>query len=335
MRSSTKNGVPTTIESVVISYQDITFVCFQSDSGNSKTGSDQGTKAGKRKPELDATDSGMVKKSRGGKNKAAADNQSNITSDFDMNNWAQKLAQTSHPASPTVASASAILGSFSSQSPQSGGADLNNQSLQQQQQNASYQNIASPVHQPSSLNQSWTHVDHNDTGDQNISTSYYNNQAYPSMYSNMFAAGDGRTPSSAAFMSGSTQIPPMPSPSGAMNNTNNGGNTPLQNLALASSSSYYSEYNAQQAYDMAEAAKIQSLQYAPGPSGNLAQPDPSQPGGDRNGMAYTTRVRKIDKNRICTSCGTTNSPGTFLSDFRLIGSSLLYCFYIRRMEERS
>lgn len=299
-------------------------MCFQSGGAASKAGSDQGTKASKRKPELDVSDN-TTKKTRAGKSSqsnVAQDSPSTVTSDFEMHSWASKFTANAntHPASPTVASASAILGSFSSQSPQSSGADPNNPSLQQQQ-NASFPTIPSPLHQSSSLNQSWTHLDPNGTGEQDASNTYYNHSAYPAMYSNMFAGGDGRS-GSAAYMSAPSHIPPMPSPTGGMmstgNTNNNGGNTPLQNLALASSSSYYSDYNAQQAYDMTEAAKIQSLQFATRQNDNLAQPDiqPAGPGQDRSPLVYTTRsVRKIDKNRICTSCGTTNSPGELFPDY--------------------
>lgn len=50
-------------------------------------------------------------------------------------------------------------------------------------------------------------------------------------------SNDGRT---SGFMGGSTNIPPMPTPS--QPSTSNG----LQNLALASTSSYYSDYNPNQ-----------------------------------------------------------------------------------------
>lgn len=72
-----------------------------------------------------------------------------------------------------------------------------------------------------------------DPNNQNMQSPYYGSSAYPSVYSNMFS-NDGRT---SGFMGGSTNIPPMPAPS--QPSTSNG----LQNLALASTSSYYSDYN--------------------------------------------------------------------------------------------
>lgn len=66
-----------------------------------------------------------------------------------------------------------------------------------------------------------------------LQSPYYG--AYPSVYSNMFS-NDGR---SSGFMGGSTNIPPMPAPSQPS------GSNGLANLALASSSSYYTDYNKQ------------------------------------------------------------------------------------------
>lgn len=80
----------------------------------------------------------------------------------------------------------------------------------------------------------WTSDDPNNQN--NLQSPYYASTAYPSVYSNMFS-NDGRT---SGFMGGSTNIPPMPAPSGP--STANG----LQNLALASTSSYYSDYNPNQ-----------------------------------------------------------------------------------------
>lgn len=77
----------------------------------------------------------------------------------------------------------------------------------------------------------WTADDPNNQN--NLQSPYYGSTAYPSVYSNMFS-NDGRT---SGFMGGSTNIPPMPAPS--QPSTSNG----LQNLALASTSSYYSDYN--------------------------------------------------------------------------------------------
>lgn len=80
----------------------------------------------------------------------------------------------------------------------------------------------------------WTSEDPNNQN--NLQSPYYGSSAYPSVYSNMFS-NDGRT---SGFMGGSTNIPPMPAPSGP--SASNG----LQNLALASTSSYYTDYNANQ-----------------------------------------------------------------------------------------
>ena len=316
---SMRDGALTTIESVVISYQDITFVCFQTGGIflNSKIGLPQvrieNTASMKRKndddEEIETDDLVALKRSR------AHELGSHVGAPPGLNlaPWNSSLQNTPHSVSPTVASASAILGSFSSQSPQP--QEQNGHRGQQQR----FPAMPSPLHQPSQLNQSWTSA-HNDNSSHSLHSPYYNpNASYPSVYSGMFQ-NDGRQ--SGGFMSGSINIPSMPSPQG-----NNG----LQNLALASSSSYYSDYNPNQQYPgpsnqaMGD-QKINNLQFIPRQRGESSTSDtaivqqvPEPP--------VIHRVRKNDRNRICTSCGTTNSPGKVIILLILWVQSLTVCHY--------
>lgn len=114
-------------------------------------------------------------------------------------------------------------------------------------------------------------------------------------------------------MSGSTSIPPMPSAAGdsasASGSAGQAGSASngLQNLALASSTSYYSDYNPNGQY-----AGVGPSIETPTPATSFAQKSPVGPPGSNNqntGPAPVLhRVRKNDRNRICTSCGSTNSP---------------------------
>ena len=301
-----RDGVLTTIESVVISYQDITFVCFQTGGIylNSKLGLPQvrivGNSSMKRKgdngQDLNADGTGGLKRLRAHESGA----HNSAPPGLNLAPWNNNIQNSPHSVSPTVASASAILGSFSSQSPQPH-EQQNGQHAQQQR----FPAMPSPLHQPSQLNQSWTSMNNDEANQQSLQSPYYANANYPSVYSSMFQ-NDARQ--SGGFMAGSTAIPPMPSPHG-----NNG----LQNLALASSSSYYSDYNPGQQYAGAGQAigdqKINNLQFIPRQRGEssvsetaaIQQQQPAEP-------QVIHRVRKNDRNRICTSCGTTNSPGTAL-----------------------
>ena len=130
------------------------------------------------------------------------------------------------------------------------------------------------------------------------------------------------------FMTGSTEIPPMSNPPSA-STANGGSNTAdgLQNLALASSTSYYSDYNPAQQYSQLDSNGTQggegAIAYAQTPRAPSAGTGLAGPGGDHSGnesqaegsasglpgaQPVLHRVRKNDRNRICTSCGTTNSP---------------------------
>lgn len=142
-------------------------------------------------------------------------------------------------------------------------------------------------------------------------------------------SNDGRT---SGFMGGSTNIPPMPAPS--QPSTSNG----LQNLALASTSSYYTDYNPAQ-------FNVEGTATAAPPATGNESPAGTGSGEDKSMGRFLSqypcsylnlkrfclplvihRVRKNDRGRICTSCGTTNSPGKNLSP--LEHTSYVHCAYV-------
>lgn len=232
-----KQGVMTHIESVVVTYQAITFVCFQ-------TGGVY----------LNAKGVGMVPQMQSAKRKS--DEGQDL--DVDEENM-KRLRADDGGLNPN---ASAILGSFASHNP------------------GDFPAMPSPMGQFNG-------------DDKSLQTPYFNAQ-FPNMYSGMFGA-DGRP----AFNAG---MPTMPSPQG---------NTALQNLALASSaSSFYSDYNANGQQNFAGGALDPNasqgmLNFIPRQRGENAadgQPAPAAP------TETLHRVRKNDRNRVCTSCGTSNSP---------------------------
>lgn len=138
--------------------------------------------------------------------------------------------------------------------------------------------MPSPAHGHGQLSQSWANPD-------DPNSTYYPNASYPSVYSQMFQNLGNNTTDEAAGQNGS-----------------NG----LHDLAMASASTYYSDYDAEgQPQVGPDGEPLPDLQFIPrqrGEASNQIQPDTevAQP---------THRVRKADRNRICTSCGTTNSPG--------------------------
>lgn len=138
--------------------------------------------------------------------------------------------------------------------------------------------------------------------------------AYPSVYSSMFqhggngngepgsagGASDGSGGAGAGnFMAGSTNIPPMPAPTDGTAPGSAGAGSGLQNLALASSTSYYSDYDPAGQYSGLGGS-------GEGSSDTGAGGGAGYPPGTKAPVLH--RVRKNDRNRICTSCGTTNSP---------------------------
>lgn len=128
--------------------------------------------------------------------------------------------------------------------------------------------------------------------DKSLQSPYYNTQ-FPNVYPGMSGQSDYHA-----------TMPTMPSPQG---------NTALQNLASASPApSFYSDYNAangqanypQGSLDPATAQSL--LNFIPRQRGENAgdgAPAPAAP------TETLHRVRKNDRNRVCTSCGTSNSPG--------------------------
>ena len=100
-------------------------------------------------------------------------------------------------------------------------------------------------------------------------------------------------------MAGSTSIPPMPNAVDTAS-ANASGSNGLQNLALASSSSYYTDYSPNGQYPGTGDGTPTSATFA--------QSVNRLPDGSQRPAPVLHRVRKNDRNRICTSCGTTNSP---------------------------
>lgn len=192
----------TNVESVVITYQSLTFVCFQS--GGILLNRNTFTTM----PDLRVGDPNAMKRK----------------DDFSEDEAIKRLrtANMQHDDQDTPVPI-LDLAQWQNNVPQQGVDDGTGQQQQQQYPGMQGNNTQIPT--------TWTSDDPNNQN--NLQSPYYGGSAYPSVYSNMFS-NDGRT---SGFMGGSTNIPPMPAPSGP--STSNG----LQNLALASTSSYYSDYN--------------------------------------------------------------------------------------------
>jgi hypothetical protein len=196
------------VESVVITYQSLTFVCFQSGGIrlNRNTFSAMpdlrvGDINALKRKDTDFSEDEAMKRLRNAN--LQHDSQDTPVPNIDLVQWQNQVGQT-------------------------GQHDDNG--VQQQQ----FPAMPSPLQANPQLAAAWTNDDPNNQN--NLQSPYYGTSAYPSVYSNMFS-NDGRA---SGFMGGSTNIPPMPAPS--QPSTSNG----LQNLALASTSSYYSDYNPNQ-----------------------------------------------------------------------------------------
>lgn len=184
-----------------------------------------------------------------------------------------------------------------------------------------------------------------DNGDASLNSPYYAGTAYPNVYASMYGQGDGST--SGYMGNAGASIPPLP---GSVNASGDDGtNSALTNLAIASSGSYYTDYTGAQ-YPVASASgdgKVPNLAYIPhhrdigtdGQTPTTATTSRSNKSVtlDENGQPVPIlhKVRKADRNRVCTSCGTSNSPGeTIHSPNSYTIHANVYCLH-DRMEERA
>lgn len=342
---------------MVVAYQDITFVCFQTGGlyMSGKAGVPHVTIDSSLKHERDSTTlheagTGMLKRPRMTEQESHGGHH--IPPSMNLSPWSQSVPHPPHSVSPTVASASAILGSFSSsQSPQSHEQqqlpphDHHQQPPQLNPQQHQYQHGQphspygggggpSPTYPPPPpLNSSWNNSDPNQQQQQApMHSPYgYSNATYPSVYSNMFAPTSGtaseHSPNQNNFMRGSTSIPPMPSPTMPQHGSTPTSGTPangLQNLALASSSSYYSDYNPPTPHSAPVVPgggagggdQSGDLHFIPRARGEPDGQEGKEPDSDDKPKVIY-KGRRGDWYRICTSCGTHNSPGEIILQMEL------------------
>lgn len=310
-----KDGMLTAIESVVISYQDITFVCFQTGGVylNSKT-SPTSTKAELKRRASEVNNAQHV-------NKKVQISQATSSSGA-LQQWHQALSQPHNSiTSPTIASASAILGSLT-HSPTS--TDHSHAPAPSIPFTHNFPTMPDPIH-PSSSNPGALQWQNNDNQDH--SNNYYNPNAYQAVYGNMFV------PSTSAKQEdhigyhlpmsypGTSQNYGLPSAS--YSTTSDG----ITDLVLASSSTSTWPPHQQQDGGPPTGGSLPEMAYIPRQR-NEAGSQSQSAGGGASGSATTGggekpvkppavhRVRKNDKNRVCTSCGTANSPGECHSIFR-------------------